>query len=915
MRLTGVGGLAYLHDGRGVVLVGRQVELWDLAAGQRQSTTEVSPVTVSSVQVRQDGKVLLLSDADGWVREWDPATLTELRAWQTGQRAIRTACYSPDGKRVLTAADNPPGLKEWDLATGRELVAIKSNMVSIRAGAIYGPGAQTAILGGGYEHQLERWDLAGGELVKQWRSVYEVKSLALAPDEKSVLMGCEDRAEERSLETYEVVRTYKHCPGEAARVFHVAYLPGTDEVLCGGRDGSLHRWKRATGELALSWRPHQAQVLSMAVSPDGQWALSYGAGRLAETSLRTGEPRLKWDCHSGGVECLAFLPGGQTLVTGSSDATVRLWDVSTGKTERLFTGAALGALSLAVSPDGSRIAVGCKDGVVREYDVAEGIVRRELTGHLGFIRAVRYGPQGGVIHSSADDGTVRVWDETGPEPHQVLRGHRGGVLGLAVSADGRQVLSCGRDGTVRLWEAQTGRELRRVDPAAGWLSTVAFLPNDQQVLTAGRDGVIRDYDLATGQCLLGMPQESWVHAVACSGDGRRVYGADGGGRLVAWDSQTGQELAACVHGAAVTALALDVATDRVATGSQDTTALVWQLPAVAGSGVGTATPLGPLTPRPVRRLETYPDHDSVGCEANPTGDPIGGGAGYRDIKTSGDFTVRTREELLGALQQAQAGQVVFVPDGVELDLTGVVNQPIPAGVTLAGTRGLNGSLGARLFTALRATSPLLYSRGDNVRITGLRIEGPYAGPELIAEFSYGLSIAHHNCEVDNCEVYNWNCVGIGVGGGGEVFIHHNDIHHCQLSGYGYGVATGRANCFIIANKFDWCRHDIASSGSPGDCYEAAWNWTGPNATSHRFDMHGGRDRGDGTQIAGDWMSIHHNTFADAERRAVVIRGVPSQGADIHHNWFAHPAPTDTVSSDGNTTVHHNACGPEKKLVE
>ena len=32
-----------------------------------------------------------------------------------------------------------------------------------------------------------------------WRSVYEVKSLALAPDEKSLVMACEDRAEERSL--------------------------------------------------------------------------------------------------------------------------------------------------------------------------------------------------------------------------------------------------------------------------------------------------------------------------------------------------------------------------------------------------------------------------------------------------------------------------------------------------------------------------------------------------------------------------------------------------------------------------------------------------------------------------------------------------------------------------------------------
>ena len=229
------------------------------------------------------------------------------------------------------------------------------------------------------------------------------------------------------------------------------------------------------------------------------------------------------------------------------------------------------------------------------------------------------------------------------------------------------------------------------------------------------------------------------------------------------------------------------------------------------------------------------------------------------------------------------------------------------------SRGLNGSLGARLFSADKDTSPLMRTTGDDTRITGLRFEGPYAGSERIPHFAQGLSVAHDNCEVDNCEVYNWNCVGIGVGGGGTVRIHHNFIHHCQLSGYGYGVSTGRANTFIIANKFDWCRHDIASSGSPGDCYEAAWNLVLPNATSHRFDMHGGRDRGDATEIAGDWMHIHHNTF-QGKNRAVVIRGIPSQGAEVHHNWLNMPA-KETVVSCGNTRVYRNVYGPEKKLEE
>jgi hypothetical protein len=313
-------------------------------------------------------------------------------------------------------------------------------------------------------------------------------------------------------------------------------------------------------------------------------------------------------------------------------------------------------------------------------------------------------------------------------------------------------------------------------------------------------------------------------------------------------------------------------------------------------------------------LQQAAENETFGCEANPTGDPIGGGDGYRDIKTSGDFTVTTKDELLAALKQATAGQVIFVPAEVEIDLTGQRNLSLPAGVILAGTRGLAGSLGARLFTTQRATSPLFTTTGPHTRLTGLRIEGPYSGPEKIADFATGLAIGHHNCEVDNCEVYNWNCSGISASGWGDIYIHHNDIHHCQLSGYGYGVVTGRSNCFIIANKFDWCRHDIASSGSPGDSYEAAWNLVGENATSHRFDMHGGRDRGDGTQIAGDWMHIHHNTFLDGAHHAVYIRGIPSQKADIHHNWFAQASPEKAVHGEANTEVRLNAYGPDKKVI-
>ena len=168
--------------------------------------------------------------------------------------------------------------------------------------------------------------------------------------------------------------------------------------------------------------------------------------------------------------------------------------------------------------------------------------------------------------------------------------------------------------------------------------------------------------------------------------------------------------------------------------------------------------------------------------------------------------------------------------------------------------------------------------------------------------------------MDNCEIYNFNVVGVGVAPTAiNVRVHHNYIHHCTRGGLGYGVSTSSSDVRIIANKFDNCRHHIASSGAPGSGYEAAWNFVGPDAISHHFDMHGGRDRGDSTDIAGDWIHVHHNTFQGRQRH-VVIRGVPSQGGEVHHNWFAGPAEKKVISG-GNTKVYRNVYGPDRKLEE
>ena len=79
-----------------------------------------------------------------------------------------------------------------------------------------------------------------------------------------------------------------------------------------------------------------------------------------------------------------------------------------------------------------------------------------------------------------------------------------------------------------------------------------------------------------------------------------------------------------------------------------------------------------------------------GAASNPTGDPLGGGDGYRDTVLTGNYVVDTAAELVTALKNASSGQVVFVANDAEIDLTGLRSIKIPGGVTLASGRGAKG---------------------------------------------------------------------------------------------------------------------------------------------------------------------------------------------------------------------------------
>jgi hypothetical protein len=257
------------------------------------------------------------------------------------------------------------------------------------------------------------------------------------------------------------------------------------------------------------------------------------------------------------------------------------------------------------------------------------------------------------------------------------------------------------------------------------------------------------------------------------------------------------------------------------------------------------------------------------------------------------FVVSTKAELIDAITRALPGQIVYVGGGASIDLTSHEPIAIPAGVTLASSRGAGESSGALLYATAHG-SRMFIGRGAGIRVTGLRVRGPdpdFGTAPYDPPVSDGIT-SSFSIEVDNCELSGWSHAAIQLGPNStRSVVRNNFIHHNRRTGLGYGVVLLRnTEALIEANQFDYNRHAVAATGEDGISYEAAYNVFLGNHVFYQLDMHGGGDRGELNDGAGEWLKIHHNSFYDIDSiiGAIHISGVPRRGATVFSNFFVHP---------------------------
>jgi len=201
--------------------------------------------------------------------------------------------------------------------------------------------------------------------------------------------------------------------------------------------------------------------------------------------------------HKLSITCTVISPDCRHLYTGSKDAGLVKWCLSSGAKLARVAGGRRGQegasrghceaiLALAVTSDSKILASGDTGKLVYIWDTETMVRIHTFKGHRDSVSGLAFRRGTHTLYSCSYDRSVKIWSVDEKAYVETLFGHQDKISGIDAGSRERAVTAGGRDGSVRVWKIVEESQLVFNGPATS-VDCVKLL-NEEHWVTSGEDG-------------------------------------------------------------------------------------------------------------------------------------------------------------------------------------------------------------------------------------------------------------------------------------------------------------------------------------------------------------------------------------------------------------------------------------------